>query len=118
MPTRPALWLALILVFAPGWQPGGAGASRDGEVLAARVLAPSFDEGLLRSGQTSDSKALHARAHDPPRTDAPPATPATLFLILGAGLGFAAAAHEPCHRRTALLFVRHADRAPPSLRPI
>src|ERR687892_579974 len=60
---RLALVLALAIVFAPGWRPGGAGDGRNGEDLAARVLAPSFDEGVLRD-HAADSKESDGRADD------------------------------------------------------
>ncbi|MDQ3646289.1 MAG: hypothetical protein M3345_05060 [Actinomycetota bacterium] len=45
MRSRFVLLLAAAIVFAPGWA-GGASAARDGSSsdLAARVLAPTFDE--------------------------------------------------------------------------
>lgn len=60
MRSRLALLLAVAVVFAPGWA-GGASAARDGSSsdLAARVLAPTFDEATAdRTTKQASTKEL------------------------------------------------------------
>lgn len=60
MRSRLVLLLAAAVVFAPGWV-GGASAARDGSSsdLAARVLAPTFDEATAdRTTRQASDKQL------------------------------------------------------------
>ncbi len=46
--SRLALLVAAAVVFAPGWQGDGSPTPPRGSDLAARVLAPTFDQGAIR----------------------------------------------------------------------
>lgn len=115
MSRRVALVVALAIVFAPGWQAGGASDGRDGEALAARVLAPSFDEGLLRD-QAADSKEFDGPADDLARLDVADITPA----LSPPGLRqtrISATIAVVAQATSRLNAGRHGNRAPPLLRP-
>jgi hypothetical protein len=68
MKARLALFVALWVVFAPGWHVAEGDVDRATKDLAARVLAPSFDEGAVRDAQPSTfSKDLTGRQSKLPR---------------------------------------------------
>jgi hypothetical protein len=54
MRSRFALLIAAAVVFAPGWYGQGEPRSPRGSDLAARVLAPTVDEGVMRQA-TADA---------------------------------------------------------------
>lgn len=53
MRSRFALLIAAAVVFAPGWYGQGEPRAAQGSDLAARVLAPTVDEGAMRQTVTS-----------------------------------------------------------------
>ncbi len=61
MRSRVALLVAAAVIFAPGWQGQGSPRHLQGSDLAARVLAPTVDEGAIRGAVADIKHELNGR---------------------------------------------------------
>jgi hypothetical protein len=61
MRSRLALFVVVAVVFAPAWQEGGSPEPPRGSELAARVLAPTVDEGAVRDDVADVKHQVGAR---------------------------------------------------------
>jgi hypothetical protein len=117
MRSRFPLLIAAALVFAPGWHGQEAPHYPRGSDLAARVLAPTVDEGAIREATTDAAHQLGARQAKRWR----PSFSLAGALTLGLGaiallILWAAAFHrEPLPRL--FRFRYRLSRAPPALQP-
>jgi hypothetical protein len=117
MRSRLALLIAAAAVFAPGWYGQEAPQHPGGSDLAARVLAPTVDEGAIREAAADLKHQLSSRQGKRSRPSL------TSAAIVAMGLGAIALVifwGVTCHRQQrALRFrLRHRfSRAPPLLQP-
>ena len=117
MRSRFALLVAIAVVFAPGWYGQEAPQHPRGSDLAARVLAPTVDEGAMREaagGLKDQVSSRHGKRWRPSLTSAAIVAfgPGAIALVIFWG----ASRHRqqlPCRFR-----LRHRfSRAPPLLQP-
>jgi hypothetical protein len=117
MRSRFALLIATAVVFAPGWYGQEAPEHPRGSDLAARVLAPTVDEGAIREIGADPKHQLSTRQSKRWRPSLSSAAIAAFGLGAIALLIFWAVA---CHRESQppRLRLRHRlSRAPPRLQP-
>lgn len=116
MRTRLALLVAATVVFAPGWQGDGSREPPRGSDLAARLLAPTVDEGAIRDAAADVKHQLDARQ----AKRGPNVTSATVAAFSFAATGLVILwVLASCRRRFSPLPALHAplSRAPPHLQP-
>jgi hypothetical protein len=115
MRPRFALLIATAVVFAPGWYGQEAPQDPRGSDLAARVLAPTVDEGTMREAAADLKHQLSSRQGKRWR----PTLPSAAIAALGLGaIALAVFWGVACHRQQLPLRfqLRHRfSRAPPLL---
>jgi hypothetical protein len=117
MRSRFALLIAAAVVFAPGWYGREAPQHPRGSDLAARVLAPTVDEGAIREVAADSKHQLSTRQSKRWRPSL------TTAAIAAFGLGAIALVilwAVACHRESQpprLRLCHRLSRAPPRLQP-
>jgi hypothetical protein len=117
MRSRFALLIATAVVFAPGWYGQEAPQHPRGGDLAARILAPTVDEGAIREVGSDPKHQLSTRQSKRWRPSL------TSAAIAAFGLGAIALANfwaVACHRESQPPRLRlrlRLSRAPPRLQP-
>jgi hypothetical protein len=115
MRSRFALLVATAVVFAPGWYGQEAPQHRWGGDLAARVLAPTVDEGAMREAAADLKHQLSSRQGKRWR----PSLPSAAIVALGLGaISLVIFWGVACHRQQPPLRLRlrhRFSRAPPLL---
>jgi hypothetical protein len=117
MGSRLALVVAAAVIFAPGWYGQEAPQHPRSSDLAARVLAPTVDEGAMREAAADLKHQLSSRQGKRSRPSLP--SPAIVALGLGA-IALVIFWGVACHRQQLPLRfrLRHRfSRAPPLLQP-
>jgi hypothetical protein len=116
MRSRVAILIAFSVVFAPGWP--GRGASRpEGSDLAARVLAPTIDEGATREAATGLKHQLSARQLERWRPGLTSATTVASSVTATALVILWIVAAYPGRLSSVRRFLNRFSRAPPHLQP-
>jgi hypothetical protein len=117
MRSRFAFFLVAAVVFAPGWHGGGAPEHPRGSDLAARVLAPTVDEGAIREAAADIEHQVSGRHSKRWRLGI------TLEAFVTLGLGpltpaiFWVIASYSGHLSDLFRRHFHSSRAPPLLQP-
>jgi hypothetical protein len=116
MRSRLGLLIAIAVVFAPGWYGQEAPQHHRGSDLAARVLAPTVDEGAMREAAADLKHQLSSRQGKRSR----PSLPSAAIVALGLGaIALVIFWGVARYRQQLLRFrLRHGfSRAPPLLQP-
>ena len=115
MRSRFTLLIAAAIVFAPGWSGRAAPSHEPGRELAARVLAPTVDEGALQTAPSVKKQLRTGRGEVDPLDVATPIVDSLLLAVALTVLGFLVAGIK---RSISARHIRFSpSRAPPNLQP-